>query len=136
MAPREDSMTCEINVQISKHLLPPVVQPPALSMTEAALLQSLEGGRAALPLLPQVAAQALELADNQDSTVREFSELLMKDPLIAARFLATASSALYSRGQSIRSLNEAVARIGLAAARDLVFQVVYASTMTGMIHFQ
>jgi len=61
---------------------------------------------------------------------------VMKDPPIAARFLATANSALYSRGQTIRSVHDAVARIGLAAARDLVFQVVYASTMTGMKHFQ
>jgi HD-like signal output (HDOD) protein len=129
-------MTYEINVQISKHVLSPLPPLSALSMTEAALVQTLEGGRAALPLLPQVAAQALELANNQDSTVREFSELVMKDPPIAARFLATANSALYSRGQSIRSVHDAVARIGLAASRDLVFQVVYASTMSGMKHFQ
>jgi len=128
-------MTYEINVQISKHLLTPLTQPSAVSMTEAALVQTLEGGRAALPLLPQVAQQALELANNPDSTVREFSELIMKDPPIAARFLATANSALYSRGQTIRSAQEAVARIGLAASRDLVFQVVYAATMTGLKHF-
>lgn len=128
-------MTYEINVQISKHLLSPIPS-AAVSMIEATLIQTLEGGRAALPLLPQVAAQALEIANNADSTVREFSELIMKDPPIAARFLATANSALYSRGQTIRSVHDAVARIGLAASRDLVFQVVYASTMTGMKHFQ
>ena len=129
-------MTYEINVQISKHLLAPLGQPSAASLAEAALVQTLEGGRAALPLLPQVATQALELANNKESTVREFSELIMKDPPIAARFLATANSALYSRGQTIRSVHDAVARIGLAASRDLVFQVVYASAMTGMKHFQ
>jgi HD-like signal output (HDOD) protein len=129
-------MTYEINVQISKHLLAPLGQPSAASLAEAALVQTLEGGRAALPLLPQVATQALELANNKESTVREFSELIMKDPPIAARFLATANSALYSRGQTIRSVHDAVARIGLAAARDLVFQVVYASTTGGMKHFQ
>jgi len=128
-------MIYERNVQISKDLLNPIAQPSAASMTEAALVQTLEGGRAALPLLPQVATQALELANSADSTVREFSELIMKDPPIAARFLATANSALYSRGQTIRNAHDAVARIGLAAARDLVFQVVYASTMTGLKHF-
>jgi HD-like signal output (HDOD) protein len=129
-------MTYEINVQISKHLLTPLTQPSAASMTEAALIQTLEGGRAALPLLPDVAARALEVANDADSTVRAFSELIMKDPPIAARFLATANSALYSRGQTIRSVSDAIARIGLAASRDLVFQVVYAATMTGMKHFQ
>ena len=128
-------MTYEINVQISKHLLAPLAQPSPVSMTEGALVQTLEGGRAALPLLPEVAQHALELANNPDSTVREFSDLIMKDPPIAARFLATANSALYSRGQTIRSAQEAVARIGLGASRDLVFQVVYAATMTGLKHF-
>ena len=129
-------MTYEINVQISKQLVAPLGQPSAVGLAEAALVQTLEGGRAALPLLPQVAAQALELANKKESTVREFAELIMRDPPIAARFLATANSALYSRGQTIRSVPDAVARIGLAAARDLVFQVVYASTTTGMKHFQ
>ncbi|HKO94018.1 MAG TPA: HDOD domain-containing protein [Polyangiaceae bacterium] len=129
-------MTYEINVQLSKHLLPSLGESAAVSLAEAALVQTLEGGRAALPLLPQVATQALELANKKESTVREFAELIMKDPPIAARFLATANSALYSRGQTIRSVPDAVARIGLAASRDLVFQVVYASSAAGMKHFQ
>jgi HD-like signal output (HDOD) protein len=129
-------MTYEITVNISKGILEPISQVPAPSAAEAALVQTLEGGRAALPLLPQVATQALELANNPDSGVREFAELIMKDPPIAARFIATANSALYSRGQTIRSVNDAVARIGLGASRDLVFQVVYASTLAGLKAFQ
>jgi HD-like signal output (HDOD) protein len=129
-------MTYELSVNISKNILEPLAQMPPQSATEAALLQTLEGGRAALPLLPHVATQALELANNPDSGVREFADLIMKDPPIAARFIATANSALYSRGQAIRSVGDAVARIGLGAARDLVFQVVYASTMTGLKAFQ
>jgi HD-like signal output (HDOD) protein len=128
-------MTYELSVSISKNILEPLAQMPQ-SPAEAALLQTLEGGRAALPLLPHVATQALELANNPDSGVREFADLIMKDPPIAARFIATANSALYSRGQTIRSVSDAVARIGLGAARDLVFQVVYASTMTGLTAFQ
>lgn len=129
-------MTYELSVNISKSILEPLTGVGQPSAAEAALVQTLEGGRAALPLLPHVAAQALELANNPDASVREFAELIMKDPPIAARFIATANSALYSRGQTIRSVNDAVARIGLAAARDLVFQVVYASTVTGLRRFQ
>ncbi len=129
-------MTYEISVNISKSILEPLVREAQQSAAETGLVQTLEGGRAALPLLPQVAIQALELANNRESTVREFSELIMKDPPIAARFIATANSALYARGQTIRSVNDAVARIGLGGARDLVFQVVYASTVTGLKAFQ
>jgi HD-like signal output (HDOD) protein len=129
-------MTYELSVNISKSILEPIAPAPQPSAAEAALVQTLEGGRAALPLLPNVATQALELANNRDASVREFSELIMRDPPIAARFIATANSALYSRGQTIRSVNDAVARIGLGASRDLVFQVVYANTVTGLKQFQ
>ncbi len=129
-------MTYELSVNISKSILEPIAPAPQPSAAEAALVQTLEGGRAALPLLPHVATQALELANNRDASVREFSELIMRDPPIAARFIATANSALYSRGQTIRSVNDAVARIGLGASRDLVFQVVYANTVTGLKQFQ
>jgi HD-like signal output (HDOD) protein len=129
-------MTYELSVNISKSILEPIGPASQPSAAEAALVQTLEGGRAALPLLPDVATRALELANNRDASVREFSELIMKDPPIAARFIATANSALYSRGQTIRSVNDAVARIGLGASRDLVFQVVYASTVMGLKQFQ
>jgi HD-like signal output (HDOD) protein len=129
-------MTYEISVSISKEHLDPLLQGPAASAAETALVTTLEGGRAALPLLPQVAHQALELANNPDSSVREFGELVMKDPPIAARFLATANSALYSRGQAIHSVTDAVSRIGLGGSRDLVLQVVYASTVSGLKRFQ
>jgi HD-like signal output (HDOD) protein len=129
-------MTYELSTSLSKSVLEPATEPAKLSAAEVALVQTLEGGRAALPLLPHVAAQALTLANNPESSIREFSELIMKDPPIAARFLATANSALYSRGQTIRSVSDAVVRIGLAGSRDLVFQVVYACTVAGMKHFQ
>jgi HD-like signal output (HDOD) protein len=129
-------MTYELTVNISKSILEPLADEAPPSPAEAALVQTLEGGRAALPLLPHVAMQALELANDPDSGVREFAELIMRDPPIAARFIATANSALYSRGQTIRSVQDAIARIGLGAARDLVFQVVYANTVTGLKAYQ
>jgi HD-like signal output (HDOD) protein len=129
-------MTYELSVSISKEVLAPLLAMAQTSAAEAALVHTLEGGRAALPLLPHVAARALELANRPESTAREFGELIMTDPPIAARFLATANSALYSRGHTIRSVPEAVARIGLSGSRDLVFQVVYAGAVTGMKLYQ
>ena len=129
-------MTYELSVNLSRSILEPASEAAPLSAPEAALVQTLEGGRAALPLLPQIAAQALELANDPSSSIRAFADLIMRDPPIAARFIATANSALFSRGQVIRSVHDAVARIGLGGARDLVFQVVYASTVSGLKAFQ
>lgn len=108
----------------------------SISAAEAALVQTLEGGRAALPVLPTIASQALELANDPDSSVHQFAQLVKTDPPIAARFLATANSSFYSRGNIIDSVEDAVARVGISGSRDLVFQVVYAANSAGLRRYQ
>lgn len=106
------------------------------SPVELALQEKLNKGRAALPMLPAIAQSALELVNNPDTNMSEFARLVEKDPPIAARFLSVANSALYSRGRKVTSLDEAVMRLGLYACRDLLMQVVYASTLSGLKRFQ
>lgn len=110
--------------------------PPPTSPLELALLERLNVGRAALPMLPAVAQMALQLVNNPDTNIAEFARLVEKDPPIAARFLSVANSALYSRGRKVASLEEAVMRLGLYACRDLLMQVVYASTLSGLKKYQ
>jgi putative nucleotidyltransferase with HDIG domain len=106
------------------------------SEVELALVERLSGGRAALPVLPAVAQAALDLVNDPKSDVAEFARLVEKDPPIAARFLSVANSALYSRGRKVASLEEAVLRLGLYGCRDLLMQVVYASTLSGLRRYQ
>lgn len=106
------------------------------SETELALIERLSGGRAALPVLPAVAQTALDLVNDPGASVSEFARLVEKDPPIAARFLSVANSALYSRGRKVTSLEEAVMRLGLYGCRDLLMQVVYASTLSGLRRYQ
>lgn len=110
--------------------------PAPTSPLELALLERLNVGRAALPMLPAVAQMALQLVNNPDTNIAEFARLVEKDPPIAARFLSVANSALYSRGRKVASLEEAVMRLGLYACRDLLMQVVYASTLSGLKKYQ
>lgn len=110
--------------------------PAPNSALELALLERLNVGRAALPMLPAVAQSALQLVNNPDTNIAEFARLVEKDPPIAARFLSVANSALYSRGRKVTSLEEAVMRLGLYACRDLLMQVVYASTLSGLKRYQ
>lgn len=127
-------MTIQVNIPVE---LMALSQPASsASHTELCLTQRLENGRAALPLLPAVATAALDLANDPEASIAQFSELVSQDPPIAARFVATANSALYSRGLRIRSLHDAVARIGISGARDLVLQVVYGSTLSGLKRYQ
>jgi putative nucleotidyltransferase with HDIG domain len=106
------------------------------SELELALIERLSGGRAALPVLPAVAQAALDLVNDPEAHVGEFARLVEKDPPIAARFLSVANSALYSRGRKVTTLEEAVMRLGLYGSRDLLMQVVYASTLSGLKKYQ
>jgi diguanylate cyclase (GGDEF)-like protein len=103
---------------------------------EMELVRKLDGGRAALPVLPTAAAEALRLAADPDANVGKLATLLDHDPHFAARFLSLANSAIYSRGIRTTTMRDAIVRIGLAAARDLLFQIVYAASTFGMPRYQ
>jgi len=109
---------------------------PPSSGLEGELLKRLENGRSGLPVLPQVATLALRLASDRNANVAELARLIETDPPIAARFLSISNSAIYWRGFTIGSTQAAIVRLGLARTRDLLFQVVYSNTATGLKRFQ
>jgi putative nucleotidyltransferase with HDIG domain len=103
---------------------------------ERELLRRLKSGRAALPVLPQVAALALRLASDPDARLHQLAELVDTDPPIAARFMSVANSALYFRGSTTATTQAAIVRLGLASTRDLLFQVVYGASTSGLKRHQ
>jgi HD-like signal output (HDOD) protein len=103
---------------------------------EARLVRELDGGRAALPTLPHVAAQAIRFASNPNSDLRKLAELVEADPPIAARLIAVADSVIYSRAVRVTSTRLAILRLGLEGTRDLLFQVVYGSYTHGLPGYQ
>jgi HD-like signal output (HDOD) protein len=103
---------------------------------EARLVRELDGGRAALPILPHVAAQAIRFANDPNSDLRRLAELVEADPPIAARLLAVANSVIYTRTVRVSTTRAAIIRLGLEGTRDLLFQVVYASSTVGLPRYQ
>lgn len=95
---------------------------------ETALIRELQSGRAGLPILPEAASEAMALAQDPRTDIARIARLVDRDPPLAARFVAVAGSAVYSRGAKPTSTQAAFVRIGLAAARDLLLQVVYEQT--------
>lgn len=75
------------------------------------------------PELPATAQQVMALSQNPDVQIDEVVELLENDPMLAARVLRVASSAIYAGATKIESLHSAVMRLGLSAVRDVVMQV-------------
>ena len=113
-----------------------LLPPPELHPLEEKLVQSLRSGHTALPVLPRVATLALRLASDPEASIVELARLVDGDPPIAARFLSVANSAAYYRGWSASNTQAAIMRLGLAATRDLLFQVVYASSTQGLKRYQ
>lgn len=109
---------------------------PALPELERELIRRLKTGRAALPVLPAVAQSAIRLANDPDARITELASLVDTDPPIAARFMSVANSVIYFRGWVTSSTQSAIVRLGLASTRDLLFQVVYASTSGGLKRYQ
>jgi putative nucleotidyltransferase with HDIG domain len=103
---------------------------------EEKLQQALRSGHTALPVLPRVATLALRLASDPEASIVELARLVDGDPPIAARFLSVANSAAYYRGWAASNTQAAIMRLGLAATRDLLFQVVYASSTQGLKRYQ
>ncbi|MEP7048832.1 MAG: HDOD domain-containing protein [Pseudomonadota bacterium] len=121
------------------HVMPVMVtaEPtPEMSETERELVKRLRTGRAALPVLPQVAEAALRLANDPDARIGDLAELVDTDPPIAARFMSVANSVAYWRGLLTSSTQSAIVRLGLANTRDLLFQVVYAASSGGLKRYQ
>lgn len=103
---------------------------------ERELVRRLKTGRAALPVLPAVAQSAIRLANDPDARITDLASLVDTDPPIAARFMSVANSVIYFRGWVTSSTQSAIVRLGLASTRDLLFQVVYASTSGGLKRYQ
>ncbi len=109
---------------------------PSMSELERELVKRLRTGRAALPVLPAVAQSAIRLANDPDARITDLAGLVDTDPPIAARFMSVANSVIYFRGWVTSSTQSAIVRLGLASTRDLLFQVVYASTAGGLKKYQ
>lgn len=70
------------------------------------------------PLLPGVVLELMTLSWKSDVTASEIVHVLGRDPLLAGQLLKLAQSPLY-RGIQVRSLHDAVVRLGLRRVTDL-----------------
>ncbi|SHK75738.1 Signal transduction histidine kinase [Marinobacter antarcticus] len=72
-----------------------------------------------LPSLPEVTLRALEVC-NQDGNYREISEIVASDTALVVRILALANSALYGPTPGIRSIDQALLRLGTRRFKTLI----------------
>ena len=87
------------------------------------LLNVFEDPTYAPPMLPAVALEVLALTTRAEPDLKKIVSLLERDQMMALYVLRLASSALYAGRARIRTLHEAVLRLGANVVRDAVFEV-------------
>lgn len=76
-----------------------------------------------IPALPQIATQALALAQDEDSTARDLADLICKDQALASTLLRTANSAAYAGARTIASLQQAITLLGMQTVAELAVAI-------------
>lgn len=77
------------------------------------------------PMLPAVALEVHSIAQKANVDVSKVIAVLEKDPLLAARVLKIAGSATYAPVNTIRSLQDAVVRVGMRNLADIAWEVAF-----------
>ncbi len=90
------------------------------ALTPNAKIRDLASSAHLLPSLPKIHQQILKVIDGPDASVREAAELVARDPGICAKVLRIVNSAFFARGQIVRDVRTATARVGLDLLRALV----------------
>ncbi|MFN4262666.1 MAG: HDOD domain-containing protein [Thioalkalivibrionaceae bacterium] len=85
-------------------------------------------GRLELPVLPDVAIQALFIADQPDTTISDIADLVSRDSAIAGRIIRHANSPAYRGTTPCTTLRAAITRLGLQRARQIIIALAMRET--------
>lgn len=77
-----------------------------------------------LPSLPEIALYINSALDNENLGVNKLTQIIQMDPIIAARIVQVANSALYISAGKSDSIQDCIARIGIESIRNIVMGVV------------
>ncbi len=96
----------------------------ALPETVAAQLRErIERGTLELPVLPEVAAEVVASTGRDECDLRALADLVRRDQAMATHFLRVANSPLYLPKSKIVSLQQALARLGMSAVREIALLI-------------
>jgi HD-like signal output (HDOD) protein len=73
-----------------------------------------------IPPMSQVVTRVLQLLSDPEKSLRDLEKVLAEDQAMVARIIRVSNSSLYRSVQEIRSLNKALARLGLKAIRSIL----------------
>ncbi len=98
--------------------------PPLTSEEVAARLQArFNSPTYQAPMLPAVAMEVISLSQRGDADLDKIAVVLERDPMLASRVLKLVNSPLYVGQSPIRSLKQALVRLGLSAVRNAMLEI-------------
>ncbi len=80
----------------------------------------MQSEKLALPTIPDVAQKIRKTINNNNATSNSISRVVQTDPSMTARLIKIANSPLYRGRRKIESCPEALTRLGLKTAQDIV----------------
>ncbi len=85
-----------------------------------AIMHAFNQGRLKLPSLPEIAIKIKTAASNPNVNIRDVVRIVEADPAMVARLMQVANSPI-SRGiQPVKTIRDAIVRLGLSTTRNLV----------------
>ncbi len=104
--------------------LSPAGQKVELLLTELLSTKSFE-----VPMLPSVAGRVLALSNDPDSDAAQLAKLIQGDHGLSAHVMRIANSAAYTPNASMVSLQQAIARLGMALITEIALAASINSKM-------
>ncbi|MEM9445713.1 MAG: HDOD domain-containing protein [Verrucomicrobiota bacterium] len=83
------------------------------------LQEYLDEGKLDLPVLPEVATQVMRLCSDPDTSFDQLNDLIRRDQSLAGNLLRIVNSAMYSPGFEIKTLEQAITRLGFKKVREV-----------------
>jgi putative nucleotidyltransferase with HDIG domain len=88
------------------------------------LVERIHKDKLVLPAMPASARECLRLLDAPDNSLDKVIKVIAQDPIIAPQVMRRARSALMGgRANAVRTLDQAVSRLGVRTLRELIMNV-------------
>ena len=87
------------------------------------LLKAFQQNRLQLPALPEAALKIRQVINSQDIGTTDIIQIVQTDPVLSARLVKVANSPLYGTWREIKTIRDAVRRLGLETTRNLSFSL-------------
>lgn len=94
-----------------------------------AMIPAVQAGELRFPVIPKTVMRVQELMRNADVSVNDLAFTVSLDPALATKVVGVANSAFYCGADSIRSVRDAIMRLGTREATNVAIAVAMRSSL-------